>query len=283
MPTAVRVIYVGTSELIHGGRVSEPGRCRVPFARRETAVQALARSILTVARPHPLRVAIDGVGAAGKTVLADELALAIGDSGRQVIRAGVDGFHNPPRLRYGRGADSPEGYYRDSFDHEAIRRCVVDPLGPGGDGRYRTAVYDFRTESAVEAPERTADRDAVLLFDGIFLLRPELRSGWDYTVFVETSFEVTLERALTRDLGLFGGRDAVRERYEMRYIPGETMYLELERPGNRADAVFVNDDPSRPVIRWGAATDGEPPQDLRRRVEPGGACVTRARGGKTNR
>ncbi|MFH1501497.1 MAG: uridine kinase [Candidatus Eisenbacteria bacterium] len=227
-----------------------PGR---PSAARGRAVRELADAVLEVLLPHPVRVAVDGVGASGKTVLADEIADALAGSGRQIIRAGVDGFHNGPDARYRRGHESPEGYYRDSFDHDAIRRFVVDPLGPDGDRRYRTAVYDFRTESAVDSPELAADPDAVLLFDGVFLLRSELRSAWDYSIFVDTSFEVTLERALARDIDLFGDVESVRRRYKTRYIPGERMYLEIEHPRDIADVVVVNDAPARPSLRWRAA------------------------------
>jgi uridine kinase len=212
-------------------------------------VRELSSAVLSVPRPHPVRVAIDGVGAAGKTLLADELAGVLEDGGREVIRAGVDGFHNRPDTRYRRGPESPEGYYRDSFDHEAIRSCLTRPLGPGGDLLYRAAVYDFRTESEVAEPVRAASPDAILLFDGVFLLRRELRDEWDYSIFVDTSFEVTLSRALTRDLHLFGDEEAVRRRYEVRYIPGEMLYLEEERPTEFADVVVVNDDPARPTLK----------------------------------
>jgi uridine kinase len=41
--------------------------------------------------PHPTRVAIDGVDAAGKTTLDDELAEVLRERGRGVIRASIDG------------------------------------------------------------------------------------------------------------------------------------------------------------------------------------------------
>ncbi|WP_406051901.1 hypothetical protein [Kribbella sp. NBC_00889] len=41
---------------------------------RTVALTELAEIVLTVERPHPVRVAIDGCSAAGKTTLADELA-----------------------------------------------------------------------------------------------------------------------------------------------------------------------------------------------------------------
>jgi uridine kinase len=46
-----------------------------------------------------VRVAIDGVDGAGKTTFANELAEVVGGLGRPVIRASVDGFHNPRVVR----------------------------------------------------------------------------------------------------------------------------------------------------------------------------------------
>jgi len=225
-------------------------------ASRRHAVLELADTIAGIERGHPLRVAIDGVGASGKTCLADELASALRARGRQVIRAGVDGFHNPPAARYRRGADSPLGYYEDSFDHQAIWECLAGPLGAGGDRRYRVAVYDFRSERSLETPTETAVDDAILLFDGVFLLRPELRSWWDLSVFVHTAFDVTLARALERDVELFGSREEVRRRYEVRYIPGEKLYLERARPLDLADAIFLNDEPERAALVWRTGRPG---------------------------
>jgi len=49
--------------------------------------------------------------------LADVLAAPLARLGRPVIRASIDGFHNPGAIRYARGKFSPEGYYFDSFDY----------------------------------------------------------------------------------------------------------------------------------------------------------------------
>ena len=216
---------------------------------RENSLRQLADVLEGLRRPHPARVAVDGVGASGKTVLADELA-ALLEAARPVIRASIDGFHRPRALRYERGSGSPEGYLDDSFDYEAVKENLLAPLGPGGDLRYRTAVFDFRTESLVESPVLTARKDALLIFDGVFLLRRELERYWDFAVFVDAGFDVTMDRALTRDLALFGSAEAVRERYETRYIPGERLYLERHAPRERADVVMVNDDPANASLRW---------------------------------
>lgn len=217
---------------------------------RRDLIRELVEAIARVERPHPTRVAVDGIDAAGKTVLADELAASLENLGRPVIRASIDGFHNPRAVRYRRGSSSPEGYYRDSFDYDALRSALLEPLGPGGDLRYRTRVFDFRADSRVPSRVRIADPRSLLVFDGVFLLRPELREHWDFRVFAEVSFEVSVARASIRDAVLFGGSQAARARYIRRYVPGQELYLRESCPKQHADAIVYNDDPQDAAIEW---------------------------------
>lgn len=111
----------------------------------------------------------------------------------------MDGFHHPREIRYRRGSLSPEGYYRDAFDYDAVHAQLLEPLGPGGDRRYRTAT------------------------------------------------------ALIRDAELFGGTDAVRQRYRLRYLPAQELYRAEASPAQRADVVIDNDDPGPRVSKWPSA------------------------------
>jgi uridine kinase len=216
---------------------------------RARCLEALARLILRVERPHPVRVAIDGPDAAGKTILADELALLLERSGRPAIRASVDGFHRPRAERFARGSESPEGYFLDSFDYPALRAALLDPLGPGGDLRYRRRVFDLRTDESVIAPTETAAANAILVLDGVFLLRRELIDTWDFSVFMAVPFAETQRRAATRDLALLGHEEAVRHRYAVRYVPGQQVYYTGSHPHTKADAVIDNEDPDHPSLR----------------------------------
>lgn len=56
-----------------------------------------------------VRVAVDGVDAAGKTTFADELAESIRSRGRPVVRVSADDFPIVRRVRHRRGRDSPRG------------------------------------------------------------------------------------------------------------------------------------------------------------------------------
>ena len=220
---------------------------------RARCLETLARQILRIQRDHPVRVAIDGPDAAGKTTLADELAPLIERSGRPVTRASIDGFRRPRAERIARGHDSPEGYYRDSFDYPTLRAALLDPLGPGGSRRFRCRVFDYRTDAPVAAPTETAAPNSILIFDGGFLLRPELVGCWDFSVFVAVTFAEIQRRAVARDAGLFGSDEAAAHRYAVRYLPGQSLYFAEARPQETADLVLDNEDPGRPRLRAGGA------------------------------
>jgi uridine kinase len=151
----------------------------------------LAGAIGSVPVAHPTRVAIDGPPAAGKTTLADQLAVVLRGQGREVVRATIDNFLFPRAQRYTRGEFKAEGCYFDAHDYEALNRVLLDPLGPGGDRRFQHAVYDHTTDTVLSEPVTTAPADAVLVFDGAFLMRPELVDQWDLRIYVSTALENT--------------------------------------------------------------------------------------------
>lgn len=222
--------------------------------KRSDLIAMLAERIDQVECDHPVRVAIDGVDGVGKTSLADELAQAVLRRGRPVIRASSDGFHNPSHVRYRRGRDSAEGYFMDSFNHAALISVLLEPLGPGGRRRYRRAVFDYRTDSEAVMPEETASPDAVLLFDGVFLHRPQLLPYWDLSIFLDAPFKVTVARMAGRD-GRPPDAQAVENR---RYVEGQQIYLQTCEPKRAATIVIDYELLASPeILRWQALQQDE--------------------------
>jgi uridine kinase len=207
-------------------------------------VTALERIVEVIRSPGGgSRIAVDGPDAAGKTTIADELASILERRGSTVVRASIDGFHRQRSQRHAAGALSPHGYMEDSFDVAALRRDVLDPLGPGGSRRIVRARYDWRDEAAVVATSELVPPGAVLLLDGVFLHRPELAHCWEASIFVFARADVVLDRARKRDADALGGVAEVERRYRARYMPGQALYFERDRPHERADVAVENSDP----------------------------------------
>jgi uridine kinase len=201
--------------------------------------------ILSIKNKGPILVAIDGIDRAGKTVFADDLVGFIKDSGRSVIRASLDDFHNPRDFRYQRGRNSPEGYYFDSFNYKALFQYLLNPLGPNGDRKYKSKVFDFVNDEWVKMEPMIASNDSILLFDGIFLLRPELEETWNLAIYLEISYDESIKRAIESDEGVSSEKS---ELYQSRYIPGQKLYHIHVGPKRKADIIVDNNDPENPVI-----------------------------------
>lgn len=190
------------------------------------------------------RLAIDGVDGAGKTTFADELATVIADLGRPVIRASVDSFHHPREIRYARGKQSPIGFFEDSYNYALLKKCLLDPLGPGGSRRYCTAAFDHVSDAAVPLVERVAPPTSVLLLDGIFLHRAELREHWDASIFLHVDFTVSVARNAMRD----GSSPDSSAASNHRYVEGQRIYLSRCSPETSATLVIDNNDLAAPFI-----------------------------------
>lgn len=207
---------------------------------RATSIDAVAQKVLALRQSHPVRVAVDGRTASGKTTLADELAAALAQSGRPVIRGSIDGFHRPRAVRHSRGRLSPDGYYEDARDFDAMRLLLLDPLGPSGDRLYVTATFDLERDEALELIPRLASDNAVLVVDGTFLQRPELRSAWDYVIFLDVPAEEARRRGIERDFFALGGEASTSELYMRRYGPAFTRYEAECRPAEQANVLIDN-------------------------------------------
>lgn len=216
-------------------------------------LERLATSIAAVRRDHPVRVAIDGVDGAGKTILADELAPRLAALGRQVIRASVDSFLRPRAERYRRAPDSPEGYYLDSHDLSAVRDALLRPLGPGGDRHYRVATFDEHRDTAIDSPVEAAAVEGILLFDGIFAQRPELAECFEYRIFVAVDPAEAARRERQRAQASGAPVEQAMTRYQRRYEPGQRLYLNSVHPELSADAVVENSDPQAPKLTFRAS------------------------------
>lgn len=214
----------------------------------EPLLDQVGRRIGAAELGHPIRVAVDGITAAGKTTFADALAAALRSHGRTVIRVSMDGFHHPRSVRYRQGRGSADGYYEDAYDHGAVRTALLDPLGPGGDRQYRTAVIDLAADVPVDGPPELAEPDDVLVVDGSFLQKPVLRDAWDIVIYLRTSFEAAEERGARRDAELLGGIDQARSTFRTRYHAAQRRYLDECDPEAAADIVIDVEDPADPRL-----------------------------------
>lgn len=228
----------------------------------------LAERVLAVRAQHPVRVAIDGSSAAGKTTLADELGEELRRrSRRPVIRVTLDQFKQALDRRTRHPPGTPESYYHEMFDVAAIRDVLLVPLGPGGDRRYRSAIMDFSGRHPIDEPAQVAPADAIVVTDSGFPLKPELYDDWDLRIYLDIDFADVQRRGTERDAVWMESAEQAAERYRTYYVPGEQLYVAEVRPAERADIVVDNRDFAAPRILADRTGAGKP--------AAGGSPVTR--------
>jgi hypothetical protein len=195
-------------------------------------VRDLADWIVGLPTEHP-RVGIDGPDEIGAGALADAVAQRVGELGRPAVRASTNWWWRPASLRLELGRTDVDMLLGGWVDGGALRRELLNPLGPGGSGSYLLRLRDPATDRSVRDDRVGAAPRAVLLLDGPLLLVDLL--PLDAVIFLQTSLR-TLARALPADRQWWL---AAFERYRSDHQPAET-----------AAAVVAYDHPRAPAVGW---------------------------------
>ncbi|MEU5694210.1 uridine kinase [Actinosynnema sp. NPDC020468] len=209
-----------------------------PASPGRTALLTDLAARIHALRPGRLKVAVDGLSAAGKTSFGHELAHHLTRHGRDVHRAALDDFKQPWRDRHLYDRFTGEGYYRNAYDLAAVRELLLGPF-TRGEPVALTSI-DPLTQVDHRAVTTTTTDTAVLLLDGMFAFRPELDDHWDFRIWLEVTPETSLERARRRD-----GDD---ELHRHRYLPAARLYLAEVDPVRRADVIIDNTAYERPEL-----------------------------------
>ncbi|WP_426562174.1 uridine kinase [Angustibacter sp. McL0619] len=201
-----------------------------------------ARRLATAAMAagHAVRVGVDGCVPADGTALADLVARRLTADGVATARVRQADFQLPRAQRLEHGARDSDVLWDGWYDDGALRREVLDPLGPGAAStRHPMQWLPTLRDPATDRSTREAPRDcppgAVLVVDGRFLLRWELADGFDMVAHLQTSAAAQARRLADDD-----------ER--ARAVPSWQRYLDGTDPASRADLVVRFDHPDRPAL-----------------------------------
>jgi uridine kinase len=192
---------------------------------------------------RPLLVAIDGGDGAGKTWFADDLAALLADRDRAVVRASVDEFHHPRAHRHALGRTG-ETVWARSFDYRALRRELLDPWCAGAGSPYRSRHHDLASDALLDERPAPVPERGVLVVDGVFAQREELRGCWDLVVWLEVTEEERVRRLADRD----GTPADPAHDGQRRYLDAQRIYRAFAAPVGSADLVIDNTDPAAPCV-----------------------------------
>jgi len=177
-----------------------------------------------------LRVAVDGAPPAEPTAFAQSLAASLRALGRDTTIVRAESFWRDASLRLEYGREDVESFLT-WLDERALRREVLDPLGPDGSGIYLPSMRDPETNRATREPPRRAAAGAVVIVSGSLLLGLGL------------PFDVTIHLAMSP------GARARRIDAACRWtLEAFDRYDADVSPAAAADIAIRIDDPAHPAI-----------------------------------
>jgi uridine kinase len=196
-----------------------------------------------------LAVGISGIDNSGKTFLCEELKLALEKKGECAIDIHIDDFHNPKKIRQPEGACPCFSYYEYGFDYRSLEEVVLKPLKDKGRLSAHWTGIDTSTDRRTQRREYRIKPTDIVLVEGVFLFRETLRDYFHLRIFVSISPETCLERARHRQQ-INGKVEELEllERYRNRYLPGQSIYLEDDRPEDFSQIVIDNNALQRPFF-----------------------------------
>ncbi|HEX6850127.1 MAG TPA: hypothetical protein VF139_01880 [Candidatus Polarisedimenticolaceae bacterium] len=183
-------------------------------------------------------VALTGIDGSGKGYVTSRLARLLEEQGVRVATIGIDGWLNLPHVRFDL-ANPAEHFYRNAIRFDAMFRDLVLPLR---DRRSLRVEADFAEETATEFRKHlhAFDNVDVVLLEGIFLLKRELRRHYDLSVWIDCTFETALERAVARRQERLPP-EATVEAYRTIYFPAQQCHLLNDAPVAAATCILEND------------------------------------------
>jgi uridine kinase len=227
----------------------------MPSSERRLDIRNATELILDrreqISAARALLVAVSGIDGCGKGYLSAQLAQALRDRGLNPAVINIDGWLNLPSLRF--NPAQPAGhFYRNAIRFEEMFEKLVLPL------KARRSVHveaDFAEETATAYRRRVYEYTEVdvIVLEGIYLLRRDLRRHYDLAFWIECSFETALERALRRAQEGLPPSETIRA-YQTIYFPAQQLHFALDVPWAAAALVLHNDPlltvPDGPASPW---------------------------------
>ncbi|WP_260705347.1 uridine kinase [Edaphobacter flagellatus] len=168
---------------------------------------------------RPLIIGIAGCSGSGKTTLARELT---GQLSATLLP--LDFYYNclkhlPPDERARSNFDHP-----DALEH-ALLAQHIEELAEGN--AIERPIYDFTTHTRVADHTETVTPAPVIIVEGILALHyPELRTLYDFSIYVNAPNTICLNRRIYRDMRERGRtEESVRAQFEATAKPMADLYV----------------------------------------------------------
>lgn len=183
-------------------------------------------------------IGVDGLGGAGKSTLVNSLKLQLQSENYYSYVLHIDDFIHPKHIRYDLTKEEWDCYYNVQWRYDYLVKEILFPIKSGEIIDKQVEIYNRKNDEYFNQRVNLV-HGSVLILEGIFLQRKELKDYLDFIIYLDVPQEVRLSRVLARD-GYIGGLEDIKRKYEKRYFPAEEKYILEYSPIETADFVLKN-------------------------------------------
>lgn len=205
----------------------------------DQAVEIITSRRRELSNRDSLLVAISGIDGSGKSRTAQQVVERLKSRGLNAALIGLDAWHHPPEKRFNKDAPA-QHFYHHAFRFDDLFEMLINPL------RHNRSAHV--TVELTRLPEndlylRSYDLDEVdvIVLEGIFLFKKELRESYDLAFWVDCSFETALRRAILRNQEGLSEAEIIRD-YRTIYFPAQEIHLARDDPKSNVDGILENDE-----------------------------------------
>lgn len=207
------------------------------FSDDNAIIRAILSRRTTTDPARSLLVGISGIDGSGKGYTSQRLVAKLNSLGVNAIHLNVDPWLNLPHVRFAEN-NPAEHFYRNAIRFEEMFARLILPLKQN---REISLVADYAEETASSYRPHLFEFENVdvIILEGIYLFQKSWLGHFDLTIWIDTSFETALKRAIRRGQEALSEEDTVRA-YQTIYFPAQRLHFEIDKPRESAELILPN-------------------------------------------
>lgn len=174
-------------------------------------------------KTRPYIIALDGLSGAGKTALVNQLKEILD----HIVIIHIDDHIVERSKRYDTGQEQWFEYYQLQWDTKYIKENLHQKIQQNASS-LTLPFYQKEEDSHIEKTIHLSN-NSIVIIEGIFLLRDEWKSFYDYIIFLDCPKKIRVKRVLQRDKYI-GDLEQILEKYNKRYWVAEEHYIKKIKP-----------------------------------------------------
>jgi len=189
--------------------------------------------------PGVFTIGVSGIDASGKGFVSRLLQSELEKQNLKVANINIDPWQNPLTVRLQK-EDPARNFYNNVFRWDDFFSQLILPLKKTGSIYLETRL--IRTDADEYYPfTYHLHKPDILLIEGIFLFKRELLEHYDFTIWIDCSFETGLRRAIVRNSENLSEEQLTRD-YRIYYYPAQRYHFQKDDPRSAASIVYNNDE-----------------------------------------